>query len=118
MWEALKNSAYILNRVPSKAIAKTPYELWTCKRPSIKHLHVWGCSAKARPYRPYEGKLDSRTTSGYFVGYAERSKGFKFYDPSIKSFSKWKMRDFSRMFNLEGEIKQEMLSLKRNLFLY
>ncbi|RVW61617.1 Retrovirus-related Pol polyprotein from transposon TNT 1-94 [Vitis vinifera] len=77
---------YILNRVPSKAVAKTPYELWTSKKPSIRHLHVWGCPAEARPYKPNEKKLDSRTVSCYFVGYSERSRGFKFYDPSTRSF--------------------------------
>ncbi|RVW84555.1 Retrovirus-related Pol polyprotein from transposon TNT 1-94 [Vitis vinifera] len=61
LWgEAIKTAVYILNRVPSKAVAKTPYELWTSKKPSIRHLHVWG--------------------------YSERSRGFKFYDPSTRSF--------------------------------
>ena len=45
-----------------------------------------GCPAEARPYRPNERKLDSRTVSCYFVGYPERSKGYKFYDPSSRSF--------------------------------
>ena len=49
LWgEALKTAVYILNRVPSKAVAKTPYELWTGKKPSIRHLHVWGCPVKPR----------------------------------------------------------------------
>ena len=77
---------YILNRVPSKAVVKTPYELWTGKNPSIRHLHVWGCPAHARPYRLNEKKLDERTVSCYFVGYVERSRGFKFYNPIIRSF--------------------------------
>ncbi|RVW20371.1 Retrovirus-related Pol polyprotein from transposon TNT 1-94 [Vitis vinifera] len=84
--EAIKTTVYILNRVPSKTVAKTPYELWTSKKPSIRHLHVWGCPAEARPYKPNEKKLDSRTVSCYFVGYYERSRGFKFYDPSTRSF--------------------------------
>ncbi|RVW97553.1 Retrovirus-related Pol polyprotein from transposon TNT 1-94 [Vitis vinifera] len=87
LWgEAIKTAVYILNRVPSKAVAKTPYELWTSKKPSIRHLHVWGCPVEARPYKPNEKKLDSRTVSCYFVGYSERSRGFKFYDPSTRSF--------------------------------
>ena len=87
LWsEALKTAVYILNRVPSKAVNKTPYELWTSKKPSIRHLHVWGCPAEGRPYRPNERKLDSRTVSCYFVGYPERSKGYKFYDSSSRSF--------------------------------
>ena len=61
--EALNTVAYILKRVPTKATAKTPYELWTGKKPSLKHLHIWGCPAEARPYRPHEKKLDSRTVS-------------------------------------------------------
>ncbi|KAL6318588.1 hypothetical protein AAG906_000666 [Vitis piasezkii] len=47
---------------------------------------VRSCPAKARPYKPNEKKLDSKTVSCYFVGYFERSNGFKFYDPSIRSF--------------------------------
>ena len=86
LWgEALKIAAYILNRVPTKATTKTPYELWTGKKLSLKHLHVWGCPAEARPYRPNEKKLDSRTVSCYFIGYSERSRGYKFYDPTTKS---------------------------------
>ena len=86
LWgEALKTASYILNRVPTKATAKTPYELWTGKKPSLKHLHICGCPAEARPYRPHENKLDSRTVSCYFIGYSERSRGYKFYDPTTKS---------------------------------
>ena len=87
LWgEALKTAVYILNRVPSKVVNKTPYELWTGKRLSIKHLHIQGCLAEARPYRSYERKLDSRIISCYFVGYAERSQGYKFYNPTLRSF--------------------------------
>ncbi|RVW88555.1 Retrovirus-related Pol polyprotein from transposon TNT 1-94 [Vitis vinifera] len=61
LWgEALKTAAYILNRVPTKAAAKTPYELWTGRKPSLKHFHIWGCPAE--PYKPHEKKLDSKTT--------------------------------------------------------
>ena len=34
-----------------------------------------------RIYNPQEKKLDPRTISGYFIGYAERSKGYRFYYP-------------------------------------
>jgi len=33
---------YLLNRVPSKAVQKTPFELWTGRKPSLRHLYVWG----------------------------------------------------------------------------
>ncbi|KAL0428049.1 UNVERIFIED_CONTAM: Copia protein [Sesamum latifolium] len=55
LWiEALKTAVYILNRVPTKV----------------------------RVYNPQEKKLDPRTITGYFVGYAERSKGYRYYCPS------------------------------------
>jgi Integrase core domain len=83
LWgEALKTTTYILNRVPTKAANKTPYELWTGRKSSLQHFRFWGCPAKARPYRPQEKKLDERTISCYFIGYAERSSGYKFYDPT------------------------------------
>jgi transposase InsO family protein len=44
LWmEALKTAAHIINRVPSKTVLKTPYLLWTGRKPSITYLHIWGC---------------------------------------------------------------------------
>jgi hypothetical protein len=37
---------------------------------------------EARVYNPREKKLDLRTISGYFIGYPEKSKGFRFYCPN------------------------------------
>nr|CAN74164.1 hypothetical protein VITISV_026444 [Vitis vinifera] len=66
LWtEALKTTVYILNRVPTKVVPKTPFEL-----------------LKVRIYNPQEKKLDPRTISGYFIRYAEKSKGYRFYCPS------------------------------------
>ena len=43
LWmEALKTTIYILNRVPSKSMPKTPYELWTERVLSLNHLCVGG----------------------------------------------------------------------------
>jgi len=44
LWaEALKTIVYILNRVPTKAVPKTPFELFKGWKPSLKHMRVWGC---------------------------------------------------------------------------
>ncbi|WVZ04530.1 hypothetical protein V8G54_025336 [Vigna mungo] len=79
---SLKTAVYLVNRVPSKAVSKTPYELWTGRKPNLRHLHVWGCPAEVRLYNPHEKKLDARTISGYFIGYPEKSKGYRFYCPN------------------------------------
>ncbi|CAL9025129.1 unnamed protein product [Prunus brigantina] len=42
---------------------------------------VWGCKVEAKSYNPMEKKLDSRTVSGYFVGYLKRTKGYRSYCP-------------------------------------
>ena len=75
---ALKTAMYLLNRVPSKVVQKTPFELWTGRKPSLRHLHVWGCQVEIRIYNPQEKKLDARTTSGYFISYLVKSKGYIF----------------------------------------
>jgi hypothetical protein len=64
--EALKTTTYILNRVPTKTTNKTPYELWTGRKSSLQQEKKW----------------DERTVSYYFMRYAERSRGYKFYDPT------------------------------------
>ncbi|RVW46155.1 Retrovirus-related Pol polyprotein from transposon TNT 1-94 [Vitis vinifera] len=76
LWtEALKTAVYILNRVPTKAVPKTPFELLKDWKPSLRHMRVWGCSSEVRIYNPQEKKLDPRAISGYFIEYAEKSKG-------------------------------------------
>jgi len=43
---------------------------------------VWGCPAKAKVFNPNIGKLDSKTVSGHFIGYPDKSKGYHFYCPN------------------------------------
>jgi len=82
LWmEALKTAIYILNRVPIKSVPKTPYELWTGREPSLSHFRVWGCPAEAKVFNPNIGKLDPKTVSCHFIGYPEKSKGYRFYCP-------------------------------------
>lgn len=40
-----------------------------------------GCKCEASLYNPNEINLDLKTITCYFVGYAEKSKGFRFYCP-------------------------------------
>ena len=39
---ALETAAFTLNRVPSKSVDKTPYEIWTGKTPNLSFLKIWG----------------------------------------------------------------------------
>jgi hypothetical protein len=55
-------------------VPKTPFELWTGWKPSLNHIHIWGCPVEVRIYNPNMKKLDPRTTSSHFIGYAVNSK--------------------------------------------
>lgn len=46
--EALKIDVHILNRVPSKSLPKTSFELWTKRKVSLNQFYIWGCPAKAK----------------------------------------------------------------------
>ena len=82
LWtKVLKTTIHNLNRVPSKSVSKTPYELWIGRVPSLNHLRVWGSPTEAKVFNPNIGKLGPKTVSCYFIGYLEKSKGFRFYCP-------------------------------------
>lgn len=39
-------------------------------------------SAEVRIYNPFEKELVPKSISGYFIGYPDRPKGYKFYCPN------------------------------------
>jgi hypothetical protein len=42
--EAVYTTIYLMNRCPTKAVwDKTLFEAWSGRKPSIKHLKVFGC---------------------------------------------------------------------------
>ena len=83
LWiEALTTIVYILNRVLTKVVSKTPFELFKGWKPNLRHIRVWGCLPEVRIYNLQENKLDPRTISGYFIGYAKKSNDYRFYCPS------------------------------------
>lgn len=77
---ALLAAAKILNNVHTKAVYKTPYELWTKKKLYYAFLRVWGCPAYVK-YSP-SSKLDSRSILCYFVRYPSHSTGYLSYHPA------------------------------------
>lgn len=76
---ALETAAYTLNRVPTKAVQKTPYEIWTKKRQSMSFMKIWGCEAFVK--RLISDKLGQKSDRCYFVGYPKETKGYYFYYP-------------------------------------
>ncbi|KAJ9542665.1 hypothetical protein OSB04_029171 [Centaurea solstitialis] len=76
---ALKTTAHILNRAPTKSVEKTPYELWKGKKPNISFLRIWGCEVYVK--RPTSEKLKPKSDKCFFVGYPRTTVGYYFYNP-------------------------------------
>jgi hypothetical protein len=104
LWmETLKTVIHILNRVPSKSVSKTPYELWTGHKLSLNYIRVWGCPAEAKIFNPNAGKLEPKTVSCHFIDYPEKSKGFHFHCPDRHT----KYVEIRHAIFLEGEMMRE-----------
>jgi transposase InsO family protein len=77
--EAVNTATYLQNRLPTKSNNKTPYELWTNRKPNLSHIKIFGCKAFAYINRHKRGKLDEKAVEGTLVGYDNRSKGYRIY---------------------------------------
>jgi hypothetical protein len=97
--EALKTVGHILNHVSSKSVPKTSYGLWTDRKPTLNYLHMWGCPAEAKLFNPSIVKLDPKTVSCHFIGYPDKSKGFRFYCPN-----RYKIIEMRHTVFLEDEV--------------
>jgi hypothetical protein len=73
---ALETAAFTLNRVPSKSVEKTPYEIWTGTHPGLSFLKVWGCEAYVKCLM--SDKLAPKSDKCFFVGYPRETKGYYF----------------------------------------
>nr|AAN64998.1 Putative gag-pol polyprotein [Oryza sativa Japonica Group]ABF95728.1 retrotransposon protein, putative, Ty1-copia subclass [Oryza sativa Japonica Group] len=76
--EALLTSNHVLNRVPNKNKDKTPYEIWTGRKPSLSYLRTWGCLAKVNVPITKKRKLGPKTVDCVFLGYAHHSIAYRF----------------------------------------
>lgn len=68
---------YLINRVPTKSISTTQYEIWVGKSPSLKNIKIWGCLVYIKKLRTE--KLDYRSENSHFVGYPTDSLGYYIY---------------------------------------
>ena len=75
--EAVNTAAYLINRSPSTTLGfKVPKEIWSGRKPDLKHLRVFGCVAYAHVS---QGKLDARAKKCMFIGYPNGVKSYKLW---------------------------------------
>ena len=83
--EAVYTAVYILNRCPTKSVKdKTPIEAWNGKKPSAKHLRVFGSICYIHIPDVKRHKLEDKTIRGIFLGYSNISKGYRVYNLQTK----------------------------------
>ena len=75
---ALETAAFTLNRVPSKSVDKTPYEIWTAKSHGLSFLKIWGREAYVK--RLQSDKLTPKSGKCIFMGYLRETLAYSFYN--------------------------------------
>ncbi|KAH9670656.1 hypothetical protein KPL70_017059 [Citrus sinensis] len=81
--EAAKTVCYIVNRLPSTTIGlKTAIEMWTGKPTDYSYLHAFGCPVYVMYNAQERTKLDPKSRTCIFLGYADRIKGYRMWDPT------------------------------------
>ena len=81
--EAVLTAAYLRNAWPTKSCeGAVPCEVWSGRKPSVRHFRTYGCRAYATIPKQKRDKLDSRAKSGFLVGYADKCKGYRIWLPA------------------------------------
>jgi hypothetical protein len=83
--EAVDYAVYLSNRCKTSSLKNiTPQEVWSSFKPSISYLKIFGSVAYAHIPDQKRVKLDDKRLKLIFVGYDERSKAYKLFDPTNK----------------------------------
>ncbi|KAL8108993.1 hypothetical protein AgCh_025187 [Apium graveolens] len=81
-WEEAVNTAcYTQNRyLINKMHGKSPYSIMSKRKPTIKHLHVFGSKCYIlKDNSGYGGKFDSKVFEAIFLGYSLERTAYKVY---------------------------------------
>ncbi|KIC01241.1 hypothetical protein OA88_15095, partial [Flavobacterium sp. JRM] len=102
LWNyAMQTSAYVRNRCYSRRTKKTPYELFTGKKPDVSKMQKFGSICFA--YKQEKSKLDSRCEQGVFIGYDKNSPAYLVYYPNTAKVQKHRLVKFTTQTTSERE---------------
>ncbi|KAK1642659.1 hypothetical protein QYE76_060464 [Lolium multiflorum] len=84
--EAISTAVHYSNRLFLRPLHnKTPYELLTGNKPNVMYIRVFGCKCLVKNNKGKLGKFENRTIEGIFVGYAENSHAYRYYNRSTRT---------------------------------
>ncbi|KAJ9542321.1 hypothetical protein OSB04_028827 [Centaurea solstitialis] len=79
--EAVNTGCYTQNgSLIVKRFRRTPYELFRNRKPSIEHLHIFGCVCYILNNKDNLGKFHSKSDDGIFLGYSSISKTYRVFN--------------------------------------
>ncbi|KAK2417383.1 putative mitochondrial protein [Trifolium repens] len=112
LWgEAVNTAAYVLNRCPTKKLKdKTPEELWTGHKPSVKHLRIFGSVCFRHIPDEKRRKLDHKSEKLILVGY-DATGAYKMYNPRSQKIviSRDVIVDEKSQWNWESNINKQVM---------
>lgn len=82
--EALLCFTYVWNRVCHGNNSQTPFERYSGRKPSVKHLKSFGSTAYVGIPKQLRNKLAMRAKKGIMVGYAQQTRGYRIWLPAEK----------------------------------
>jgi hypothetical protein len=83
--EVVATAIYIINRTPTVVVhGMTPEEKFTCKKPNVSHLKVFGCIAYVHVPDEKRSKLNPKAEKCIFIGYFSKQKRYRCFNPSTR----------------------------------
>uniref|UniRef100_H3GNZ2 Integrase catalytic domain-containing protein n=1 Tax=Phytophthora ramorum TaxID=164328 RepID=H3GNZ2_PHYRM len=79
--EAAMTVIFVKNRLSSPTVEhKTPFEIVYKSKPSVKHMHVFGCQTYILTPKEKRRKRDPKARAGRLLGYEEVPKAYRLHD--------------------------------------
>ncbi|KAL0960995.1 hypothetical protein HGRIS_014931 [Hohenbuehelia grisea] len=79
---AVQAFLHVRNRCPSNPNPETtPHERWKHKKPDVSYFRVFGCLAYVHIKKKKRKALQPKSQKCVFIGYAEGTKAWKFWNP-------------------------------------
>ena len=85
LWAEVANTVvFLLNMLPTRALEKkTPFEAWSCIKPTLKNLKVFGCLCFSYIPQVKRDKLEKKSELGVFVGYSLYQRPIEYISQSM-----------------------------------
>ncbi|UYV66792.1 hypothetical protein LAZ67_4002870, partial [Cordylochernes scorpioides] len=111
LWaELVHTSTYIRNRCPRTNESRTPYEIFTGRKPTVSHLRIIGCRCFAVDNRLRRGKFAPRDEEYRLVGYSPESKAYRLWKPGTGMIIK--SRDVRFLESENSTLRNEVVQIE------